>query len=171
MASQLVIAWNSGSAFAFLGANASQMVSIDIYWKCFPMPKAIQTPTSGRIKHRLMYSAMTMTTTSSVSTVLISTYFETCSTASLTCKNIRVSASSWVQTCIFREELDEMTTSLKIKSVYFVKFVWCGVKLSLLVLTWYDYYVLVGREGVSANLKSEELEQLFLVSCIAQKCS
>lgn len=87
MASQLVIAWNSGSAFAFLGANASQMVSIDIYWKCFPMP--IQTPTSGRIKHRLLYSAMTMTTSSSVSTVLISTYFETCSTASLTSTNIR----------------------------------------------------------------------------------
>ena len=116
MASQLVIAWNSGSAFASLGANASQMVSIDIYWKCFPMPKAIQTPTSGRIKHRLLYSAMTMTTTSSVSTVLIRTYFETCSTASLTCTNIRVSASSWLQTCIFREELDEMTTSHKIKS-------------------------------------------------------
>ena len=39
--SQLVVmAWNSGSAFAFLGPNASQKVPIDIYWKCFPMSKA-----------------------------------------------------------------------------------------------------------------------------------
>ena len=29
--SQPVMAWNSGSAFAFLGPNASQMMSVDIY--------------------------------------------------------------------------------------------------------------------------------------------
>ena len=139
--SQQVMEWYSESAFAFLGPSASQMVSIDIYWKCFPMPKAIQTLTSGRIKHRLLYSAIAMTTTS-VSTVLIRTFCAPCSTASLTCTNIRV---SW---------------DLKFES---------GVKQSLLVLTWCDYYVLVCREGVSANLKSVELEQLFLVSCIAQK--
>ena len=135
--------WNGivKSVFAFLGPNASQMVSIDLYWKCLPMPKAIQTLTSGRIKHRLLYSAIAMTTTN-VSTVLIRTFCAPCSTASLTCTNIRV---SW---------------DFKFES---------GVKQSLLVLTWCDYYVLVCREGVSANLKSVELEQLFLVSCIAQK--
>ena len=71
--SQPVMAWNSGSAFAFLGPNASQMMSIDIYWKCFPVPKAIHSLTSGRIKHRLLYSVIAMTTTS-LSTVLISTF-------------------------------------------------------------------------------------------------
>ena len=118
------------------------MVSIDIYWNSFPMPKAIQTLTSGRIKHRLLYSAIAMTTTS-VSTVLIRTFYAPCSTAFLTCTNIRV---SWD-----------------------FKFVWEWLKQSLLVLTWCYYYVLFCREGVSANLKSVELEQLFLVSCIAQK--
>ena len=134
--------WYSERAFAFLGPSASQMVWIDIYWKCFPMPKAIQTLTSGRIKHRLLYSAIAMTTTS-VSTVLIRTFYAPCSTAFLTCTNIRV---SWD-----------------------FKFVWEWLKQSLLVLTWCYYYVLFCREGVSANLKSVELEQLFLVSCIAQK--
>lgn len=71
--SQPVMAWNSGNAFAFLGPNASQMMSIDIYWKCFPVPTVIHSLTSGRIKPGLLYSVIAMTTTS-LSTVLISTF-------------------------------------------------------------------------------------------------
>ena len=110
-------------------------------WFILEMFSHAKGDTDTHIRHRLLYSAIAMTTTS-VSTVLIRTFCAPCSTASLTCTNIRV---SW---------------DFKFES---------GVKQSLLVLTWCDYYVLFCREGVSANLKSVELEQLFLVSCIAQK--
>ena len=103
--SQPVMAWNSGSAFAFLGPNASQMMSVDIYWKWFPVPKAIHSLTSGRIKHRLLYSVIAMTTTS-LSTVLISTFWAPNHAAALyACTNVRVPGSSWLQSCIFRLKL------------------------------------------------------------------
>lgn len=107
--SQPVMAWNSGSAFAFLGPNASQMMSIDIYWKCFPVPKTIHSLTSCRIKHRLLYSVIAMTTTS-LSTVLISTFCAPHPAAALHVK-------------VFECLGPRGYISAEIKSAYFVKFV------------------------------------------------
>ena len=92
------------------GPRDAQMALTLISWKCFPIPKLIQTLAEGCKDNNSLKSPIIITTMS-VSTVRIRTWLCPLLKACRTCTAIFVSAFSWLHLCTSEDPLLEKTFS------------------------------------------------------------